>query len=185
MIYKLINYIDITKARFNPRLIYWTFITCDVISLVLQAAGGGLSSDSTSGSRYGVKLALAGLIFQVITLGVFIIVCLDYAFRSKHSWMARDLPMAFKLFTGFLTLAVLTIFIRCCYRIYELSNGFSRNSAELRDEGLFIGLESVMIVVAAFALIGAHPGPVFNKHPKYDSPSEREKLESVSAPASR
>jgi len=184
MIYKIIRYIDVTKARFNPRLIYWVFISCDIVSLALQSAGGGLSSDSSSGSRYGVKLALAGLIFQVITLAAFMIVCADYAFRSRHVWRNTRITTPFKLFVGFLALAVLTIFIRCCYRVYELGNGFSRGSAELRNEGLFIGLESVMIVVAAYALIGAHPGLVFNKHSKDSLSSQKpivagEKIEDV------
>jgi len=164
MIYKIIHYVDASKARFNPRFIYWVFISCDIVSLILQAAGGALSADSTGNSGDGVNIALAGLAFQVATLTAFIVICADYAFRSRNTWKNTRLTTPFKLFVSFLALAVLTIFIRCCYRVYELSNGYSRDSEELRDEGLFIGLESVMIVVAAYALIAAHPGLVFNKH---------------------
>lgn len=184
MIYKIINYIDPSKARFNPRLIYWVFISCDIVSLALQSAGGGLSSDATGNSGMGVNIALAGLAFQVATLAAFMLVCADYAFRSRQSWRNTHLPTAFKSFVGFLTLAVLLIFIRCCYRVYELGNGYSRDSESLRDEGLFIGLESVMIVVAAFALVGAHPGLAFKKHGRDGSSSQKammagEKIEDV------
>jgi len=164
MIYRIINFVDHSKARFSPRLIYWIFITCDLISLALQSAGGGLSSDASGSSYAGVPVALAGLAFQVVTLAIFILVCADYAFRSRETWMKTRPPTSFKLFVGFLTLATFTIFIRCCFRVDELGSGYSRQSKVLRNESLFIGLESVMIVVAAFALIGAHPGLTFNKH---------------------
>lgn len=158
-----INHIDPTVARFNPRLIYWVFITCDIVALILQAVGGGMSSSSNGSSTSGVNIALAGLCFQVATLSCFSLVSLDYAFRSRHSWRSQNLSLRFRVFVAFLTLATLTIFIRCCYRVYELSEGYSRDSTALRDEPLFIGLESAMVIVTAYALIGAHPGYIFDR----------------------
>lgn len=60
---------------------------------------------------------------------------------------------------AFLSLAILFILIRCAYRIDELSDGW--NGPLIHDEGLFIGLEGVMIVLAIFSLVIAHPGPIF------------------------
>lgn len=47
-------------------------------------------------------------------------------------------------------------------RVFELSEGYSQDSEALRDQPLFIGLEGVMVVVAAWCLVVSHPGPVFN-----------------------
>ena len=47
-----------------------------------------------------------------------------------------------RLFFGFLSLATVLILVRCAYRVYELSKGYT-NSDLLRNEGLFIGLEGV------------------------------------------
>lgn len=186
MIYQIIIYIDASRARFNPRIIYWSFISFDLISLILQAVGGAMSSTSNGKSSAGVDIALAGLSIQVITLTFFCVLCIDYAIRSRHTWQTYALSLRFKVFVAFLTLAIVTIFIRCCYRVYELSEGYSRTSTALRDQPMFNALELSMIVIAAFALIVAHPGPIFfSKAGVAESPAEQmriareEKIEQV------
>ncbi|THY37599.1 hypothetical protein D6C98_10672, partial [Aureobasidium pullulans] len=66
----------------------------------------------------------------------------------------------FKWVFGMVSFATLLIFIRCVYRIYELSDGY--HGAALHDEGLFIGLESIMIILATFILNLGHPGMAFS-----------------------
>jgi hypothetical protein len=143
LIYQIVCYIDKSASRVNPKLFYWIFIPADIISLVLQAAGGAMSSTSDGDSDTGVNIALAGLIFQVITLSVFSICVIDYMWRSRRTWKKTSLPRRFVIFCFFLTLATLLILIRCVYRVYELSEGYSRESEALRDEPMFIGLEGV------------------------------------------
>lgn len=104
-----------------------------------------MSSSSNGSSNVGVNIALAGLVLQVATLTIFILLTVDYFVRSRSVWRYSDihLPRRFKIFVSFLALATILILIRCCYRVYELSEGYSRTSKALRDQGLFIGLESV------------------------------------------
>jgi hypothetical protein len=124
---------------------YCIFITCDVISLTLQATGGGMSSNSSGRSYQGVDIALAGLSFQVFTLTAFICLATDYAIRFVKAKRAEKeqvvLSGKFKVFVGFLSFAILCILVRCVYRIDELSNGY--NGPLIHKEGLFIGLEGV------------------------------------------
>lgn len=143
LIYQIICYIDSSISRVNPKLFYWVFIPADIISLILQAAGGAMSSSSDGDSQVGVKIALAGLIFQVITLSFFSVCVFDYMWRSRHVLMNAKLPARFISFCSFLALATTAILIRCCYRVYELSEGYSRESEALRDEPMFNGLEGV------------------------------------------
>lgn len=140
-----VYYISVKHSRFPPKAFYYTFIPCDIISLILQAVGGAMSSTSNGSSNVGVNIALAGLGFQVATLTVFILLTVDYFFRSRSVWRYSDihLPRQFKIFVSFVALATVLILIRCCYRVYELSEGYSRTSKSLRDQDLFIGLESV------------------------------------------
>ncbi|EHY57193.1 hypothetical protein HRR83_002687 [Exophiala dermatitidis] len=172
MLYQIVTYISIKHSRFSPRFFYYTFIPCDILSLILQAIGGAMSSTSNGSSDAGVNIALAGLAFQVATLVVFVTMTVDYFVRSRDVWMRPNskarrihvqLPTRFLVFVSFLSLATLLILVRCCYRVYELNEGYSRNSEALRDEGLFIGLESVMVVLAAYCLIVAHPGFGFTR----------------------
>ncbi|KAK5452019.1 hypothetical protein LTS15_007742 [Exophiala xenobiotica] len=161
MLYQIINYISVKHSRFNPRLFYYIFIPCDIVSLILQAVGGAMSSTSNGSSDAGVNIALAGLVFQVATLFVFICFSVDYFVRSRNVWRSARIPRKFKVFVVFLSLATILILVRCCYRVYELNEGYSRDSEALRDQSLFIGLEAVMVILAAYALVVAHPGPVF------------------------
>lgn len=150
-------------SRFSPKLFYWIFIPCDIVSLVLQAAGGALSSTSHGKSKIGVDIALAGLSFQVFTLASFIGLCLDYILRYQHSSTRATLTKSFKIFAVFLFLAIVLILIRCAYRIDELSDGYS--GPLIHNESLFIALEGVMVIVAAFSMSVAHPGMIFSRNP--------------------
>lgn len=137
-----------------------------------------MSSSSNGASQVGVNIALAGLSFQVATLFFFVACVIDYALRSRNVWMNYTLSGRFKIFCTFLGFATLLIWIRCCYRVYELSQGYSDTSAALRDEPLFIGLESCMVIVAAYCLIVAHPGFVFERRARSGDvgPAAQEKV---------
>lgn len=140
-----VNALGPEQSRFNPKAFYWIFIPCDIISLTLQAAGGALSTVSSGSSKTGVDIAIAGLSFQVFTLTVFVVLVVDYVVLLLR-WCRTDhitikLSPEFKLFAGFLALAIVLILVRCVYRIDELSNGYY--GALIHDQGLFIGLEGV------------------------------------------
>ncbi|KAK4502097.1 hypothetical protein PRZ48_007908 [Zasmidium cellare] len=173
MIYQIANYISPSSSRFPPSLFYWIFIPCDIISLILQAAGGAMSATSNGGNQAGVNIALAGLAFQVFTLVAFIVAVFDYMWLSRRVWRNMELGWRFKSYfdeiEGGPTLTILQ-------RVYELSEGYSRDSEALRDQPLFIALEGAsipkltsnsMVIAAAWCLVGAHPGFVFHSrsHP--------------------
>ena len=101
-----------------------------------------MSSRSNGSSDTGVNIALAGLAIQVITLFCFAVLCIDYAFRSRSTWRTMPFPPRYVVFLMALSLALVFIFTRCCYRIYELKDGYSENSKALRDEVLFDVLEA-------------------------------------------
>lgn len=160
---KSIVYLGPQYARFPPKFYYWFFIPCDVLSLVLQAVGGALSSVSEGGSNAAVDVSIAGLSFQVVVIVVFIALTCEYVWRYRKGQRLtpRTTPLSkgFKIFSYFMTISITFILIRCCYRIDELSEGYGGHL--IHNEGLFIALEGVMVLVAAYTLIIAHPGPVF------------------------
>ena len=127
-----------SSAQFKPALYYQIFIPCDVLCLVIQAVGGALSTQSDGSSKVGVDLGLAGLVFIMLSI--------QYAFRYRKDVKTGKISgggvdARFKLFMVFISLALLVIFIRCVFRIYELTDGYS--GAAFHDQGAFIGLESV------------------------------------------
>ena len=136
-----IVYLDPSISRFNPKLFYWLFIPCDIVSLALQAGGGAASSDSVGKNQIGVDVSLAGLAFQVFTLVVFILAAVDYFIRYLRSPNRRKFPFTFKIFVGFLSLSIILILVRCVYRIDELSEGYM--GSLIHNQELFIWLEGL------------------------------------------
>ena len=142
---KIVIYLGTEYSRFSPKFYYWIFVPCDIFSLVLQAIGGALSSTSSGGSNTAVNVSIAGLSLQVFFIVVFITLVVEYTIRWRKGRRAsaekREISTTFKVFAGFLSAATVLILIRCCYRIDELSDGYS--GPLIHNEGLFIGLEGV------------------------------------------
>ena len=84
---RLIVVHGVHHARFAPHTYTIIFVTCDLVSLVLQAAGGGLAAtaNNASGSQMGVNIMIAGLAFQVVSLVAFMALCGDYWWRGRRS----------------------------------------------------------------------------------------------------
>jgi hypothetical protein len=156
-------------SRFAPRTYTLVFCTCDIISLVLQALGGGIAStaDTVSSSDLGKNIMLAGLGFQVFSLILFALAAGEFALRVHQNKGGRNPRyeelVSSKLFKSFLfglVVAGVTIFVRSVYRCIELSGGFN-GTLFVSDEALFMVLEGVMIVLATTCLTVLHPAVAF------------------------
>ncbi|KAI9795074.1 MAG: hypothetical protein M1816_000096 [Peltula sp. TS41687] len=152
-------------SRLKPRTYSIMFVTFDFFSLVLQGLGGGIAStaDTYTSRKRGVDIMIGGLSLQVVSLILFMILCLDFAWRVRrhrgglnpvHASLRRTL--LWKAFLLALTLATLTIFVRSVFRVAELSEGFDGSLAN--DEVTFMILEGAMIAVACICLTALHPG---------------------------
>lgn len=156
-------------SHIRPDWYTWIFISCDILSLVLQGAGGGTAASAAHGSNainIGSDLMLAGIIFQVVVLAIFGFFLTEYLVRvyrnrSRLSASATALShdLKFQLFLTGVVVAYITILTRCIYRIPEMSGGW-RNDI-MRNETEFIVLDGVMITIATAALTIFHPGYCF------------------------
>lgn len=165
------------NSRIKPLSYPRIFIPCDLASLMLQAAGGGIASAASHTDRdptTGNNIMIAGLAMQVFTLAIFIILSLDFAFktfgriRSMGSTAALDQTHAqlraswkFKGFLIALSFATLCIFTRSVYRVAELSEGW--NGHLIKTQKYFIGLEGAIVGAAVLALNIFHPGLCFRE----------------------
>ncbi len=123
-----------------------------------------MASQNNNSPDLGDNIMIAGLAFQVATLLLFMGFSLDFtlnawrrhrqlgaeafdqseaARRTRSSWLFRG-------FVGALTLSTICIFWRSVYRVAELSNGW--DGPLMKRQGLFIGFEGVMVVIAVVAL---------------------------------
>ncbi|KAL7938583.1 RTA1 domain-containing protein [Trichoderma chlorosporum] len=159
---KTINHLAPEVSRIKPELFYWIFIPTDIVCLILQAAGGAISVVSSGGSQTGVDIAMTGLGLQVGGLFFFSVLFIDYLTRYIRKKPESPLGKRMRIFFGFLGAAILLIFTRCIYRCYELSKGYVHSNL-ITNQGLFIGLEGVLIIIASFCLCIGHPGFIFGR----------------------
>lgn len=163
------------NSRIPGRLYPRIFIPCDILALSLQSAGGGIASNANddTAANLGKNIMISGLVAQVATMAVFILLAIDFAFRIwRRSHTLGDAALDPKytslrssfLFCGFLialSISTLGIFVRCVYRVAELSDGW--NGPLISNETLFIVLEGVMIVISVLVLNAFHPGWCFKE----------------------
>jgi RTA1 like protein len=158
----------------RPTLYPWIFILCDLLSLILQAAGGGIaaSANSPSASDAGGNIMLAGIVFQVATFTALYILALIFIRNlraNKHTMTSTQHAVLhdrnFKIFAWGIFTASVGVYIRCIYRITELAGGWKNKI--MQDEISFYVLDGAMVCVAVVALTVAYPGawyhPVLEK----------------------
>lgn len=166
-------------AVMKPMKYSYLFIACDIISLCVQGAGGGLaateaSSTTSVGSNLGVHVVIAGLIFQVVSMAVFICLFLHFFWRLRtRSVSVDDLeplnsspvgkvrnPKLFKLYPWVVFIVVVLVFVRCIYRVFELGAGHISDYLQAHEIYIML-LDALLIVISCALLVPFHPGLVF------------------------
>jgi hypothetical protein len=137
-------------SSIKPVLYPWIFMICDLLSLVLQAAGGGVAASATtdSGSAIGGRIMLAGIVFQVATFTILYGMTVAFILnvkRNKSTLTTEGVYVltskGFKVFAIGLLVSSAAIYVRCVYRISELATGWA--NPIMRDEASFIVLDGV------------------------------------------
>lgn len=136
-----ITHLSPTLSRLPPRALYWTFISCDLFSIIFQAVGTALSATNRGDSRLGVNLALFGLASQLLALTLFFAFFADYLVRYFRTGHGHDLSRRVQAFLACLALATFLMVARAAYRVYELHEGFMGDA--LKKEAPFIAVEGV------------------------------------------
>ncbi|KAF8860036.1 RTA1-domain-containing protein [Acephala macrosclerotiorum] len=160
----------------KPILYPWIFISCDLLSLILQGAGGGVaaSANTTKTSADGGHIMLAGIVFQVATFTFLYVLLLLYTKnlrQNRHTMTAEGRAVLhdrkFKIFAWGMFIASVAIYLRCIYRIAELAGGWKNKI--MQDEISFYVLDGAMCCIAITALTIAYPGiwfkPVLEEAP--------------------
>ncbi|VDC06556.1 unnamed protein product [Peniophora sp. CBMAI 1063] len=154
-------------SRLRPRLYGLVFVGCDLMSLNIQGNGGGLSASHNANlAKIGIDIALAGVIFQVVSLIVYAVLGLEFFYRYIKDIPFPDKPddayyrAAFTTRVKWLTACegcmTVLIIIRSVYRAVELAGGPDGRVAS--TQWLFVVWDAIMIASAMWLLIFLHPG---------------------------
>jgi hypothetical protein len=147
----------------SPRLYARVFVPSDILALIVQAAGGGVSVSepvTTTGVTPGAGIVIAGLTFQVVSLTVFFILFgavlwPSDIFRPQSSGLPIQQAKRLRTFIFCILTAILLIIGRSAFRVAELSQGV--RGGLVHDELLFIIFDSFPVAIATAILVGVHP----------------------------
>jgi len=150
MLKRLVQLFGPEFSRITPNAYAYIFVSADVVSIILQGAGGTISAIAKEKTflDQGVNIMIAGLVSQIFTLLIFAGLCVDFFVQvRKHRQLQPSYrrqfanSLKFKVVMTAMTFSFLCILTRCCYRMAELSDGWG--SEIMRKEMDFIILDSV------------------------------------------
>ncbi|KAJ5960428.1 uncharacterized protein N7479_007578 [Penicillium vulpinum] len=144
----------------KPNLYLWIFCTCDVISLVIQAIGGGMASgeaDKINGNTDpGTHIMVAGIVFQLASITIFVFCAVDFIRRTMRNHLLQSVNGSVIPLFAAMILSIICIYIRSIYRTIELSQGW--DGYLISHESYFIALDGAMMVVSVVVFNVLHPG---------------------------
>jgi hypothetical protein len=84
---RIVHIYSTLASRLRPKHYTYLFVSCDLVSLILQGAGGGIAATAGPTDQnqvnLGTNIMIAGLSFQVFSLLLFMILCVDFALRIR------------------------------------------------------------------------------------------------------
>ncbi|KAK9235312.1 RTA1 like protein-domain-containing protein [Lipomyces kononenkoae] len=173
-------------SRFKPWTYSKIFISLDLISIVLQALGGGMAATALVQNKNvdtGTHIMVGGLAFQVFATTVFMALCFDFYwtrrkrlgrgsessyvpnFQQNHISQASEGPEEYahirnskksKIFLFALGASIIFVYVRSIYRVAELSVGWT--GYLMTEEGYFLVLDTLMVAIAVWILLPFYPG---------------------------
>lgn len=152
------------------------FCTCDVVSLIIQAAGGAMASmaDTDEQQDRGTNIMEGGIVFQLATMTLFGVLLVDFARRlqSRKFGLRDAVTRNLKLVLGAIFLSFVVIYIRSVYRTIELAQGWRGHL--ITHEVYFIALDAAMMVIAVAVFMPIDPAVMLSAQkyrPAKQSPS--------------
>ncbi|KAJ8114770.1 hypothetical protein OPT61_g3419 [Boeremia exigua] len=134
------------------------FVTGDVVSFMMQGAGGGIMSSGASGMKTGEKIIIGGLFVQILFFGLFFVTAVLFQLRGKGylATLGCNVPWKKHLFALYATSVL--ILIRSVFRVVEYIQG---NAGYLLKHEVFIYVFDAVLMFAVMVILNiSHPGDI-------------------------
>jgi len=155
---RIITFVGEKWTPIPSKWVTFTFVTVDIVSFVIQGAGGSLfSSDNPDLYKTAKAILLVGFIAQICGLGLFAIFAIIYHVRARRAGVPTGAwtRCLWTLYAGSICVLVRGIF-RCVE--FGTGNGGDDKGYLLSTEGFFYGLEFGPILLAGIILTASFPG---------------------------
>lgn len=147
------------SSMLRPSLYLWIFCTCDVISLFVQAIGGGMASSESNkingNTDPGTYTMVVGIVFQLFSITIFVICATDFVRRTLAQGALARSPRSIIIVFVAMIFSVVCIYARSVYRTIELVQGWE--GYLITREKYFVALDGTMMVAAVIVFNFCHP----------------------------
>jgi len=152
-------------SPFSSTLYLVIFISFDLVSIIIQAIGGGMASkaggqDPPGNTAPGTHVMMAGIIIQLVSMSVFALLWLAYLWRAHAVGYSKTLVVA-------TTFAAFCIVVRNFYRSVELSQGWK--GYLITHEVYFAVLDGALMALAVLVFNIFFPAKYVSGTPELDS----------------
>ncbi|KAF2018817.1 RTA1-domain-containing protein [Aaosphaeria arxii CBS 175.79] len=135
------------------------FVGGDVLSFVIQGAGGGVmsSADKNPGNmKKGENMIIGGLFVQLFFFGFFVVTSAVFQYRGRAHLNKLPKHIVWKKHIYVLYLTSTFILIRSVFRVVEYLQG--NNGELLRKEVFLYVFDAVLMLAVAVSMNVVHPG---------------------------
>jgi hypothetical protein len=157
----LINKVGKKYSPIPPKVVLGVFISSDAVMTVVQICGAamiGAAESKNKNPNTGKNILMAGLLVQVTSFFVFLILLSIFLWRSKKVLWDRKGKRAF--IVAFVIATVL-VYLRTCFRLAEVAQGVK--AYLFTHEDFFACLEFAPIAGAMVLFNVFHPGRCLRK----------------------
>jgi hypothetical protein len=159
-----------STSPISERAYLLIFCTCDVLSLVIQAVGGGMAATAINATparntALGTNIMVGGIIFQLVSVTVFTGFFGIFLYRVRK----ETLPRPTKLLIAATGISLAMIYIRSIYRTIELLQGWI--GYLITHEIYFIILDAVTMLICVGVFNIVHPAWFLPERPVEKEPT--------------
>ncbi|KAK0201384.1 RTA1 like protein-domain-containing protein [Desarmillaria ectypa] len=186
-------------SRLSPRAYSRIFVSCDILSLFTQAAGGSMASsnDDANAVKIGSDVMLGGIAFQLGVIVFYAILGCEFLLRYRYNrpftWRRNQnissttlsspniergtIDKGLKYMIRALAFNTVCLIIRAIYRTIELADGW--DGKVIHTQAYFNVFDGTMVLLAIYTLNFAHPGYLIGRGMGKDRAIEDQKSESA------
>ncbi|KAF2095497.1 parasitic phase-specific protein PSP-1 [Rhizodiscina lignyota] len=143
----------------HPRIFLWGFVTCDVVTTIVQIVGAALIGNRTSDGKDPTtanNILLVGLAIQTFAFTTFLVILVIFVLFVQSDRGFGPSIGAKSPFVAALICASVLVLLRIVFRLAETSQGVF--GYLMVHEAFFGVLEFAPVVVAVWILAIWHPG---------------------------
>ncbi|KAL3471494.1 RTA1 like protein-domain-containing protein [Aspergillus californicus] len=148
---QLIRHYGDKFSLLKPKAYLWIFVSVDVLSLIIQAAGAGIASSQLGkpdgNPKRGSNVVAGGMIFQIAAMTVFVALFAVFLKRLYGTVHASGIRRKDQTLIFAIIFSLVVIYVRNIFRAIQLIQGFT--GYLFVHERFFIAMDGAMMFLAA------------------------------------